>query len=62
MIKKVIADNSSEKITATWDGTRFGIVQLRKDNDIGTPFSVILLNPDEAMILLKFLSSCGKEE
>jgi len=62
MIETVITENSSEKLTVKWDGTRFAIVLSRKNNDAGLTKSVILLNPIEAMTLLEFLASCGKEE
>ena len=62
MIEKVITDNAGEKITVKYDGTRFALVLFRKSNDVGATTSVIAFNPEEAMILLKFLGSMGKEE
>jgi len=53
-MEKILTDNSSEKITVKWDGTRFALVSERKSNDIGIPSSIIILNPREMAELCKF--------
>ena len=60
--EKVITDNSSEKLVVRWDGTRFGIVYFEKWNNVALKTFAVILNPNEAMALVKFLASCGEEE
>ncbi len=62
MTTKVITDSSSEKLVVKWDGNTFGLVLLKKESDTVVLSSVIILNPREAIELVAFLGSMGKEE
>ena len=54
MKQKVLTDNSMEKRTIKWDGTRFGLVDLdRMKNHTHTT----ILNPREMLGMIEF----GKE-
>lgn len=61
LIERVITDNLREKIVIKWDGTRFALVSRRKNNDAGNPVAIIILNPVEMMVLVKFASTLGRE-
>lgn len=58
MKQKVLTDNSMEKKTIKWDGTRFGLVVLdRMKNHTNTT----ILCPREMLDLIKFGGSLGKD-
>ena len=61
MSEKIIVENSAEKIVVKWNGERFALILERKNNSTGCSPSVIILNPAEAMMLLNFLASCGRD-
>ena len=61
MLEKIITNNTGEELSVTWDEERFALIHQFKIPD-EAPRKVIILNPVEAMALVKFLSSCGKEE
>ena len=56
MIEKVITSEPKQVLKVVWDGERFALIELNREKS-----KVILLNPREAMMLVKFLGSCGKE-
>ena len=63
MIKKVITDNSSEKITVRWDGTRFALVHhYKNDPPLLGDTQTLILNPKEMMSLINFAGTLGQEE
>lgn len=55
--KIVLTDNAVEKIVALWDGTRFALVESKKDKGLA---SIILLNPREMLKLIKFVEALGE--
>ncbi len=57
MIEKVITSNSEQVLKVRWDEGNFALIELDREKS-----KVIILNPIEAMELLIFLASCGKEE
>ena len=60
-VERIITDNSSEKITVRWDGNRFALISERKNNDLGVPSSIIILNPREMLDLIEFAGKLGGE-
>lgn len=59
-MKKVITDNSSERITVKWDGERFAIIQQKKDDKRTlAPCAVIVFNPKEMMDIIQFAANLG---
>ena len=57
--EKIITDNTVETITVKWDGERFVVIKRLKVSS-HSPV-VIIFNPKEALELIKFIGSCGKE-
>lgn len=58
-MEKIITDNSVGILRIKWDGTRFILISERKDNDMGIPSSIIILNPREMMDIVQFAGKLG---
>lgn len=64
MKEKIIVNNDIERVTVSWDGERYALVQWKMfcGSVVSGSAVAIILNPREMLTLIEFAGNPGKEE